>query len=153
MSQTKQNIWTKMSRKNAIRVLGLIQLPFASVGILIDYYPSAISAFSSSHLFKGNSDRPLHPNFLLSCPLHTQFCRSKMDLFHCTGTLLYTRGSRLKTQKREVYTEQSVYICFYTWASTLALHTSKWLHEAVEDQNSTFIQGVGDWFFFSPLPL
>lgn len=42
MSQTKQNIRTKMARKNAIRVLGLIQLPFASVGILTDYYPYVI---------------------------------------------------------------------------------------------------------------
>lgn len=41
MSQSKQNIWTKMARKKAIRVLGLIQLPFA-VGVLIDYYPYVI---------------------------------------------------------------------------------------------------------------
>lgn len=42
MSQSKQNIWTKMATKNAIRVLGLIQLPFASVGVLTDYYPYVI---------------------------------------------------------------------------------------------------------------
>lgn len=42
ISQSKQNIWTKMARKNAIRVLGLIQLPFVLVGVLIDYYPYVI---------------------------------------------------------------------------------------------------------------
>lgn len=31
-----------MARKNAIRVLGLIQLSYASVGALIDYYPYVI---------------------------------------------------------------------------------------------------------------
>lgn len=41
-SQSKQNIWTKTARKNAIRVLGLIQLSYASVGALIDYYPYVI---------------------------------------------------------------------------------------------------------------
>lgn len=31
-----------MARKNAIRVLGLIQLPSAAVGVLRDYYPHVI---------------------------------------------------------------------------------------------------------------
>lgn len=76
-----------MAKKNAIRVLGLIQLPFAAVGVLRDYYPHVIRDLGLMPLpgAAGDLGRAPRPRSLLSCPLSTQFSLSQAELTGRTG--------------------------------------------------------------------